>query len=79
MSNLFRNTSWKTALIAGVTVAILAIIAIAGTAVYLRSKAQTEAVDFDSNQATSQNVDSGNSKRNEEENRSESENQDTNS
>ncbi len=66
MANLFKKPSKKTAITAGITAAILAIIAVSGTAVYLKSRTQTEAADLD-NQAssTSQTADSGTSSQNE--------------
>ena len=60
----FKKPSKKTAIVAGITAAILAIVAVSGTAVYLRSRAQTEAADFDGNPATSQSVDVGTGEQN---------------
>ncbi len=65
MANLFKKPSKKTAIIAGATAAILAIMAATGTVVYLKSKAQTQAADLDSDRGTSQTADSGTSTQNE--------------
>ena len=61
MANLFKKPSKKTAITAGITAAILAIVAVTGTSIYLKDKARTEAADFNSEQttSTSQTTESG--------------------
>ena len=53
MANLFKKPSKKTAITAGITAAILAIVAVTGTSIYLKDKARTEAAEFNSEQTTS--------------------------
>ena len=64
MANLFKKPSKKAAITAGITAAILAIVAVSGTAIYLKDKARTEAADMNSEQTTSTSQNTGTSTQN---------------